>query len=266
MATETGMRWVLGGLLVMVAACRANGSEREAEGPWQLDQSFGGYASTAELRTDCAAFQGCVEDKNIGQVFLDQAVGVAALGLTQSMRYDFVAPGCTSQSVGRAIRLPATTTELWVELYMRWSPNFTTQNADGCATPPAHKLFFGGVLPDLNGRWALDWGQQGSLGISAEWPRSFDHPTGHNGSQYWDGNWHQVRLHWKFSSTSGASDGVYQLWIDDALVYDNGAVNTAGGTSMWSLALGRNLDQGIPSGTMSLWWGRVRAWNTNPDW
>jgi uncharacterized protein YjdB len=233
--------------------------------PW-LEQDFRGFGSTAELRGDCTAFQGCVEDKNVGQIFLDQGVGVSALGLTQSMRYDFIAPGCTAQTVGRAIALPSVAREVWVELYLRWSPNFTTKNVNGCATPPAHKLFFGYVTPDLSGRWALDWGQQGHLGVEGEWPRVGWAAVAPSGAAYWDGNWHRVRLHWKFSSTTSASDGAYQLWIDDALVYNNQSVNTTAGTGLQWLTLGRNLDQGIPSGTMSLWWGRIRTWNTTPDW
>jgi len=46
----------------------------------------------------------------------------------------------------------------------------------------------------------------------------------------------------------------------------SGWYNDGAAAQIYSLALGRNLDQGIPSGTMSLWWGRVRAWNQNPGW
>jgi len=218
------------------------------------------------LREACTVFQGCVEDGHIDQISLDETVGVTVLGLTKSMRYDYIAPGCVSQTVRRAMSLPSDVRDVWIELYLRWSLNFTTQNVNGCATPPNHKLLFGYVVPDLSGRWSLMWGQQGHLGVEGEWPRAGWAEVAPSGAVYWDGNWHRVRLHWKFSSTASATDGVYQLWIDEPIVYDNRSLTTTEGNAIHWLVLGANLDQGIPAGTMSLWWGRIRVWNEDPGW
>ena len=34
---------------------------------------------------------------------------------------------------------------------------------------------------------------------------------------------------------------------------------------LYGVALGRNINQG-PDHLQSLWWGRIRAWDTNPGW
>lgn len=222
------------------------------------------FKDTATLRAACSSFDNCIEDLGIQNIFFDSTTGYD--GRKGAMRYDWTNQGCNSRSVGRALRLPSKVTEVWVEFAIRWSTNFLSYNAK--CPPGAHKLFFGSVTPDLNGRWAIHWGQQSPpLGISAEWAGNLgDTPQFHNGQQYWDGNWHVVRVHWKHSTNSTSKDGRYQMWIDGKKVYDNTTLSTPTGTAIHSLALGRNKDKGLDTGTESLWWGLVRAWNTDPGW
>jgi hypothetical protein len=188
------------------------------------------------------------------------------------MRYDYNAPGCGSQTVGRNLVLPSQVKELWIEVYLKWSANFNTYNfPGGCPTPPAHKLLFARVGPGLYGRWELEWGNQGP-------PQAvyYGFPSGGGGVQdqfgfdgapsYWTNTWYRVRLHLKHSRTAATNDGAFQLWVGNTLMINRTDVSVDVDSYIYGIALGRNLDQGIDSGTMSLWWGRVRLWNTDPGW
>lgn len=230
--------------------------------PWlEVDPSK--FADTNALRSACNVFYGCIEDFGINQISLDRSTGYG--GRTGAMRYDWTNQGCSSRSVGRGIRLPAPAREIWAEFAIKWSPNFYSYNSK--CPPGAHKLIFGQVTPDMNGRWNVEWGQGGPpLGIHAEWPGMNVVNMNHNGEQYWDGEWHVVRIHWKHSTTSSSNDGIYEMWVDGRLVYSNRRLNTPSGTAIQALLLGRNKDKGIDRGTESLWWGLVRVWNRNPGW
>ena len=224
------------------------------------------------MLSDPRGIYSTAEDNSPWLITLDKTVGVPQLGLTQSMRYDYIAPGCSSQSIGRNLQLPSHVTELWIEIYLKWSSNFSTFAAPGgCATPPAHKLLFARVGPGLYGRWEVEWGNQGpSQAIYWGYPSSGggvqDQFGFKNAPAYWDDTWHWARFHFKHSSSPSVNDGAFQMWVDDQLMVNRAGIRIDVSSYIYGIALGRNLDQGIRSGTMSLWWGRVRAWNTDPGW
>lgn len=248
--------------------------------------TFEQYGSTDDLRQDCAVFQDCLEDLGLagpqGGIYLDEGVGYSAAGLTKSMRYDWVDQGCTSISRGRGVALPSDREEVWFELVVRWSTNFTSDNPD---CPPADwKSYFGQVVPDGSGRFQLKWTRDVRMAA----PRGDVDPTsvsvlgnavnntssdpvkarvrfGLNPADYFDEQWHVIRVHWKAASTAGSDDGMMELWVDG--VYMGGLADfETNDVSLRALLLGRNKDKGVDSGVESYWLGRLRIWNQDPGW
>lgn len=293
-------------LLVALLGCQASPAEPSrnvsADGPgvssdWvgMLEVNLESFESTEELRADRTVF--ATENLHLDHVFLDKGVSFTEAGLTRSMRYDWVDQGQKSLSIGRGIRLPEAVDELWTEVVIRWSPNFTTCHP---LDPPCdHKTLFLQVAPDLNGRWSVHFGggageagpeanitmfspkgyQEGSEEQS-QWSlvrasRSFPSVSMAKANPYFDGRWHILRLHAKHSSDSKTYDGRMRLWVDGVPIYDTEAMrvtagvpgfSTVDGTKIRAILLGRNKDKGLDQGTESMWIGRVRAWRTDPGW
>lgn len=261
--------------------------------PW-LELNFEKYGSTDELRAAEADFLNGVEDLGIENIFLDPSVGFQDGGLSRSMRYDWVDQGASTRSIGRGVLLPEPVDEVWVELALRWSENFTTCHPED---PPCdHKTFFLQVTPDLNYRWSVHFGggageagPEANVTIAAPRGRvigfpdavawqmyTIPYPRPYTvANQYFDASWHIVRLHVKHSTDVDTYNARMQLWVDGRLIYDtdvlqseNGApaFSTTTGTKVRAILLGRNKDKGLDSGTESMWIGRVRAWRDNPGW
>ena len=124
-----------------------------------MSEDFSAYSSTTNMLADPLGLYSVAEDNTTSQMALDRSTGanIDGLNLAQSMRYDYNAPGCSTQSVGRNLTLPSATSEVWVEVYMKFSSNFTTRNVNGCSTPPDFKALFG-RLTGLNCRVELHVG------------------------------------------------------------------------------------------------------------
>ena len=230
--------------------------------PW-IEEDFSTYTSAANMLADPRGIYSVAEDENPSRISLDQSTGYGASN--RSMRYDYVNVGCTSQTVGRNMTLPYAVKELWAEFYVKFSIGFTSQNPLGCATPPDYKFIFG-RLNEPVGRFAVRWGSQSPPSITVEAGPNVDLYTYEPIAPYSDGLWHRVRVHWK-AGPSGTPTTVIQTWVDGKLIYDRSDfVMNGSSPAIYGLALGRNLDQGLPNVTMSLWWGLVRVWNASPGW
>ena len=230
--------------------------------PW-IEEDFSTYTSAANMLADPRGIYSVAEDENPSRISLDQSTGYGASN--RSMRYDYVNVGCTSQTVGRNMTLPYAVKELWAEFYVKFSIGFTSQNPLGCATPPDYKFIFG-RLNEPVGRFAVRWGSQSPPSITVEAGPNVDLYTYEPIAPYSDGQWHRVRVHWK-AGPSGTATTVIQTWVDGKLIYDRSDfVMNGSSPQIYGLALGRNLDQGLPNVTMSLWWGLVRVWNASPGW
>lgn len=233
--------------------------------------TFENYASTEDLRASDEDFMGGSEDLNVNKIFLDKDAGYD--GLTRSMRYDWVDQGTGSVSIGRGVMLPEPRTELWVELAIKWSSNFTTCNP---ADPPCdHKTFFLQVWPDLNGRWEVHFGGGGAAGptawITMNGPKGDKEAadfgsTGRAANDYFDDQWHVVRLHVRHSTDVNSRNGLMELWVDGELLKKVTNFSTNDGTQVRAILLGRNKDKGLDSGTESMWIGGVKAWDFDPGW
>lgn len=244
--------------------------------PW-LEEAFA-YASTAEMLADARSIYTENEDENASRMAFDTA---GADGTSNSMRFDYpdrTAVGgsgtsgrCTDYTIGRNLTLPAPVREVWAEFYVRFSANFTTRAPAtwGCTSNPDLKFIFA-RLNGVNDRLSLKVGTGGGswrLGVPPVGEDQFSAAL----STYpaFDGRWHRVRLHFRLSTTATSADGAARLWIDDRLVMGATNLNThrAGvvPTNIYGLALGRNMNQG-PGQLQSLWWGRIRVYDSSPGW
>jgi hypothetical protein len=266
-------------VIALAPAAVACGEDAHAPGAddtpsvW-IERTFESYPSTVALREDCASWDDCAEDLSPRSIFLDASVAYDAAGLTRSMRYDWIDQGCRPIAVGRGIRLPCCSQEAWVELVLRWSTTFTVR--DPACPSPEHYLLSGDVYPPGNDRWGLSWAQ----GIRLESPlgpwdarsdSTWTSSAGRDERAYFDEQWHVVRVHWRHSSQFNRV-GSMRLWVDGELLIAVDSLNTGDqthvrdGTRLWGLLLGGSKDQGVNSGTESLWIGRVRVWNADPGW
>ena len=291
-------------LLIGLIACQSSpvdpsrdvqsGGNQVSPGDLWISADLESFDSDGDLREDRKVFP--VENLHLDYIHLDKSVAYADGGLTRSMRYDWVDQGTQSVSIGRGIRLPEPVEELWTEVVIRWSPNFTTCHP---SKPPCdHKTLFFQVTPDLNGRWSVHFGG-GAGEVGPEAHITMFSPTGHEegsdnpswslprvarsyssinmvkANSYFDGRWHVMRLHAKYSIDSNTYDGRMRFWMDGELLYDTEAMraahgapgfSTVDGTRIHAILLGRNKDKGLDQGTESMWIGRVRAWRTDPGW
>jgi len=238
-----------------------------------LEEDFSKYATTADLLANGPGLYLPSEDIRLDRIALDADVALG--GARASMRYDFPdrssdAGRCTDFSISRSLGFGRHTSEVWVEVWARFEDDFRTPapSSWGCASSAAYKFVFG-LVPttnrfDLRGgvfgdRW--DAGYPGNedalLGVPSPFGSGFD------------GQWHVYRFHWKVSTTASSADGSYDLWMDGVPVarLDGRSMQDQSGAPvvLYGVALGRNINQG-PDHLQSLWWGRIRAWDTNPGW
>lgn len=222
-----------------------------------------------------------------GFIRLDTDVGYP--GGEQSMRYDYVDQGINrALHVGKCARLPSGTREVWVEFYARWSPNFfAIEDFPSDGSTFAHKfLFIGAIAPgepnnwttsdgESVGRWSLLWPKGGSpnppnapIGVTA--PRRADGSggiadpfgavQGSDVADYFDGEWHRIRLHLR------SDPGRYWLEVDGKELIEVTGFTIHPEVVMSTILPGRNKDDGITSGTESLWWGPITVWTEDPGW
>jgi len=247
--------------------------------PWIADD-FSTYTSTTNLLANPLAIYSSLEDvcgngcltHDSGTIWLDQTVGlnVAGYHLTQSMRYDQpAAPACgQGLSVGRNVVLPATTQDLWLELWVRFSEGWSTADPRATTCDPGYKYIFGRIT-GASDRWALGIETQNNTFLSS-YPGepdvntyiTFTGPVApgvpYAGFSPQDGNWHRYRFYWSYSTAT------LKVWLDDRLALTQTGIAPTG-TGLFGVALGRTMNSG-PLSAQSIWWGLVQAFNTDPGW
>jgi hypothetical protein len=257
------------------------------------------FATTADLRADRQVFN--TGNLNLERISLDFEDPYSKGGLTRSMRYDFESQGVESVSIGRGILLPTKVKELWGEVVIKWSRNFTPCNPN--RLPCDHKTMFYRVDPAQdNGRWSVHVGggageggpdvnvtifaPRGPVEGHGDWmkwglPRALRAANQGstqelvNANQYYDGEWHVLRMYVKHSTDEESFDARMKLWIDGEVLYDTVELQsrygvprfgTADGLAIKEILLGRNKDAGLSDGRESMWIARVRAWRADPGW
>jgi hypothetical protein len=248
-------------------------------GPW-VEENFASYTSTTQLVTNPNPFawiQGGYALQT-DHIVLDQSVGYAAGGLTQSMRYDFPAFASRTPQYDYSIHLgafhfPGVITvgqELWVECVVRFDRNFNTNS--GGTGGIDYKFILMGYTSGTN-RTEVKSGTMSGSGrdFSTNTPGNiadtwlFTVPDfGGNNTGVWDGAWHTYRIYQKVASSATVADGIWRVWVDGVLSMNQLAAPYTL-TAYDILMPGANNNQG-PTVAASVWWGRIRAWNTNPGW
>jgi hypothetical protein len=196
---------------------------------------------------------------------LDPTVGYGTG--TKSLRVDFqdmTANGsrCTDYTPAEPnLNLPSSVTNVWVEIVVMFTPNFTTISPGGwsCTSGNAYKILFGRVTP--SGVFENIVGSSSSgQALETNYPGS--------GSTTWpdvtlfDGQWHVLRYHFK---ADAAGAGVLTWWVDGVVKVNQTGLTMPAGTVIYGLGLGRNLNHG-PAALQSVRWGRVSAYTTDPGW
>jgi hypothetical protein len=254
-------------------------------------EDFSTYTSTSNFLSDPRGIYQA-EDMNTGQITLDTGVGYGSS--TKSMRYDYpdrtsqggsgTSGRCTDYSISRSLKFPnnGNIREVWVELMVKTSTNFTTQAPAswGCTSDQGLKFVDGNVTPGDRFSIGLRTGptppSSGQLWYGYPWNQN-DNVGKINFTQAnaIDGNWHQYRCYWRLSTGyPGVAkfDGALTCWFDGAKIVDEQNIQTTstlgGGiapSSFYGLALGRNINQG-PDRPQSIWWGQVKIYQSNPGW
>lgn len=250
--------------------------------------TFDGYADTTALLADSTTFdpieQQLTDDAgvpgyNAGDITLDNAAFPP--GGTKAMRYHYNHPGngVNSISLERSFILPSPLQEVWSEWNIKWSANFSTDNA--LSYPNDHKLIFGDTEAAANFRWALYVGADGPPPhlIRAEVPMGGypgDGPFYIAGSPQadplWNNAWHQIRMHMKASTTDASNDGQFHIWVDGVQILSMTGFSitrndaTSNGDKITGFSFTHNKDDGPPNVDMYIWWGPIRVYNTNPGW
>lgn len=228
--------------------------------PW-YELTYEAYANTAAFLADLTTFT----NEDVGTANMELVTDApAGLGLTKSWRARYDAtPGNVSQTIGRNINLPSAVSEVWVEVYLKWSANFDTHNAG--SEPAAHKVLFGRY--NGTGRWEFDVGQQQGDQVSIGYPDVQDImiATLNTYTDIWLGTWQRWRFHWKVGTGSGLT-GRSRLWQGNTLWRDL-SLNVTNVNTIYGIALGRNQDdRNVSNIPMYLYWNRLRVWNTDPGW
>lgn len=244
------------------------------------DFRFDGYATTNDLHANTDGLG--MSDNHETDITLDTLESPAG-GPEHSMLYtypDRTADGgrCTDRNTRTSANLPANTTEVWVEMVIKFENGFTTVAPAewGCASAAELKLFF--ILHTGAGEGGVPTGRHGvQAGIGGNERLVVTTPSdaGVGGSvdkALFNGAWQTIRLHARLpttpdsdsSSDDGSGDGLFRLWWNGSLDVDLQNISTAA-ASFSGLWLGANMNQGQDS-PQRLWWNRVRAWTTDPGW
>lgn len=227
---------------------------------------------------------------------LDDEEAPPLVGITKSMRYDFNHGnnGATTLTIKRSIPFPDDLRFAWMEIYVKWSEDFST-DFDGSpgsdAYPNDHKFWVITQASD-SFTWRFKPGthtfpQQlrlekpagdleagdpvGALNLNED-----DHVLAQD---LWDGEWHRLRMLIANSTTTTSANGLWVIWVDDEILHVEIGFNTwdengtpafaqegAGPQRLGSLDLCHNKDDGPPNTPMSLWVGSIKAWSVNPGW
>jgi len=222
-----------------------------------LVEDFSTYTDTANMLADPRGIYLLGEEFRTDRMTLDTTLGYS--GLTQCMRYDYPAGTGTDYTISRMLDMPTgASTEVWVEAVIRWDADFTIAG-NGQGAGAAQKLLHV-EQTGAAGRFAVNLEQ---TTMRAEGPNdnyaAFYINNGlTNVSALFDAQWHVLRYHVRL----GASD-FHEFWLDGVPQGSASAVSAA--ASLWGIALARNLNMQSAI-DMSMYWGRVRIYNTDPGW
>lgn len=244
-----------------------------------FEKNFEDLANTTALRADTDFFNAINETK----IHLETgaAAAIPQIDQTHCMVLRWAGNEGADYEISYSLNFPEEVTEVWTEVWIKFSASFTT---DGPLTDVQanrdYKTFFIHTTPDGSGRFEFVHGNGGGMWLLAgegDAGPNLEIPTGEQcvseqdnpGEGYlWDGKWYRYRLHVKIGT---GSDGIFDMWIKpehgpEAKVLEWRNVNWAEDyDGMDYMKLGANMNQGT-NRAMDVYWGRIRAWNEDPQW
>jgi hypothetical protein len=178
------------------------------------------------------------------------------------MRYQWGSSG----TISRMLKVP-NRTEVWVECTARFEPGFSLEWGGGGDS--ALKFLHVEIDSERTGGgrfgFGFRFGDDGESNIEApndayEGPGGGFAETNFSFSSIADGNWHTYRYHVQLGPPA-----MHEFWLDGVLRARKTGIGTAA-SSIWGVALGRNMNQEATS-PESEWWGAVKVWwSHNPGW
>jgi len=166
---------------------------------------------------------------------------------------------------------------VWVEIVAMFSSNFKTLapvvngvDCSGTGGSGADYKFIFLRTTGIVGRFNLLAGTGGS-GWTFGYPGGTEGPNSDKTPYYgnapypfsfagnpFDGKWHKYWFHAKVGANGSAS-----WWLDGVKQPSFPSLDLSGVTSIYGIALGRNINQG-PAVPQSVRWGKITVWNSDP--
>lgn len=139
-------------------------------------------------------------------------------------------------SGGTRIDFTSSVNEVWVRFYLKFQPGFTWTNYQG------YKLIYFNHdgYSNFNYFQIGENGSDGSLdyytqyGDQAHYPASVGYGTLYGSPA--NGTWHSIEVHIKSESTSGAKNGVLQMWVDGVNKANYTNVNHGFKSNNWNIS------------------------------
>lgn len=182
------------------------------------------------------------------------------------LRYSFPTGAvCGDTSITLHPVFPQTVQEVWAEIHARFSTNFTPVDAS-CSKNNDYKFIFVRVHgPNPTGRFEVKVCNSGGLVTCGLIPNNPIHNASPAvpRSAVCDGQWHVWRVHAKLGAAGAAE---FDAWFDGTRFLNIRGESTTS-TDIYGLKLGANLNKKAASAApMTVDWGLVRIYKTNPGW
>lgn len=248
--------------------------------PPHLDFRFDEFSSTEELLENTMGLGLWRNDQDIA---LDTVQPLG--GPANSMRYRYPdltdeSTRCDDRHITSGATLPENTTEVWIEVVVRFMEGFTTRSPSEWDCPGANDLKFVYIPHSDSGTGDMPFlAYASSVGLNSNSIR-LRTPSDVGAAAFSDrsqeelfsGEWITLRFHARIPSEpdalgdpgSGSGDGLYRLWWDDDLELEIANMSTAA-YQFSHLLFGQNMNQGQNS-PQDMWWNRIRVWTENPGW
>ena len=238
-----------------------------------IEENFD-YADTTALLA--SSLYNSNEDQ--GDISLISTESFPASGSGKSMQYEFTDPGnCFGDLFGRRMIIPSSRRDIWFEVAIKFSDNFSTTNHLSCGGTTDLKMLLNSVT---GGGSRFDFRMGNAV---ACWVNGY--PDNEEGSTQCVGDdtipdvrdiwsdtptnrWWRLQLHRKCSSDTNVQDGRADFWViedDDTTFHSHTAFGNLiiNRTSISNIQLGSLFDFGT-NFTSHIWIGRVRVWDSDP--
>lgn len=248
-------------------ATSATDPTSSANSPGSSSSATDANGSAAWYAQDWTSLDG-IENSTTGGGEISLITDAGGPGFDRALRVTFFPNAGGEAQAGVTISFPDgprdRPTELWLEYYARWSPNWTVDGPYAGTAGHKHLFLFDQEQTGA-GRWEQFIGNNGSSMnlIAGDFGPGGGHASFPGGIRsLWDGRWKLMRCHARMS----ARDGTWECWVDGKY-FTWGRGNTQRQPGLWFqyLALSRNTNRGTDR-LMTLDFGPVSVYTRDPGW